>query len=234
MDTERERTVKGWYSRGWRTYRRHTKPLLLSSALLFGLSLLFTLMNTLAKGYWVIMISQIFILPVFSIGWLFLCLKGVRNEEVRVTHIFTAFSMYGRAWVTYILYLLIVVGGVFLLVVPGIFWAVKYGMSLFAVTDRSLVARNAYRYSSTITKGYRWKLFVALVAASALNALSVPFSMGLEKIGEGGAAPLLLFGAVPLLVCMFVVTPWIGPSFASAYESLCAVQEEGGRITDKT
>ena len=89
-------------------------------------------------------------------------------------------------------------------------------------------------YSSAITRGYRWKLFVALLAASALNALSVPFSMGLQKIGEGGAAPLLIFGAVPLLACMFVVTPWIGPSFASAYESLCTAKEEVGHTSDTT
>jgi uncharacterized membrane protein len=234
MEAEREITVKGWYSRGWQTYRRHTKPLIMGSVLLIGLSLLFTLLNALARGGWVIAISQVFIMPVLTVGWLFLCLKGVRNEVVRATHIFTAFSSYGRIWVTYILYILIVAGGVFLLVVPGILWAVKYGMSLFVTMDRSLFVRDAYRYSSAITRGYRWKLFVALLAASALNALSVPFSMGLQKIGEGGAAPLLIFGAVPLLACMFVVTPWIGPSFASAYESLCTAKEEVGHTSDTT
>ena len=113
MENAQERTVKSWYARGWRTYRRHTKPLILGSALLVGLSLIFTLLNTLVGGYWVIVITQLFILPLLSIGWLFLCLKAIRDGEVRIALIVSPFSKYGRTWVTYILYLLIVVAGIF-------------------------------------------------------------------------------------------------------------------------
>jgi uncharacterized membrane protein len=228
MVTERETTVKGWYSRGWRTYRKNMKPLIMGSVLVTGISLLCTLFNSLVGGYWVIAATQLFIVPILTVGWLFFCLKKVRGEVGRVSLVFSAFSRYGKVWITYILYILIVAAGTFLLIVPGILWALKYGMSLLAVTDRSLVARHAYRFSGAITRGYRGRLFVALLAAAALNSVSIPFSMGLQKLGEGDAAMLLIFGALPMLAGILLVTPWLGPSFASAYEGLVAVQEESG------
>jgi len=226
MENQRSVSVKDWYARGWNTYRENPKNLMLGSLVVSGLSVLFTLVNALTGGQWVILLSQFFITPVLGVGWLYLCLLTERGNKPGFEVLFSAFKRYGRVWVTYILFILLVVAGVFLAVVPGVLWSLRYGMSLFTVMDTSRYARDAFRYSKGITKGSLGKLFVAALLAAVLSGLSVPFSMGIQKIGTGTAAPFLIFGFLPFLAGVLVISPWIGSSIASAYERLAAAGNE--------
>jgi hypothetical protein len=220
MAEEEAVAVKSWYARGWRTFKSDPKPLIIGSVIVTCFSLVVSLVNTLTGGYWVVILSQLFFIPVLSVGWFFFCLKRIRGEAGDPRIVFSAFARYGKVWGTYILFLLIVVAGIFLAVVPGILWALKYGMSLFAVMDESIAGRDALRFSKSITRGHRGKIFVAGLLAALMGGLSVPFSMGLERIGMGTATVLLAAGLVPMLAAMLIVTPWIGVAFASAYESI--------------
>jgi hypothetical protein len=220
MANELDISVKSWYSRGWNTYKNNPNPLILGTIILTGFSFLVTFFYIFTEDIWVILLFNFLIMPVLTVGWLLLCLKIVRGEYADFTVIFYAFSKYLRVWVTFILFTLIVVGGMFLLIFPGILWALKYGMSLYVVIDRPLFGRSAYRYSKEITKGYRGKLFITLLLASVLSALGYPFSIGLQKIGSDIGTLLLIIGVVPLLANMILITPWLGVTFASAYESL--------------
>jgi hypothetical protein len=222
MEEQNSISIKSWYARGWNAFKENPKNLILGSLVLSGLSVLFTLGNILTGRYWVLFVSQLFIIPVLGVGWLYLCLLTVRGKETGFAVLFSAFRRYGRVWVTYILFILLVVAGVFLIIVPGVLWALRYGMSLFAVMDTSRYARNAFRYSKQITKGSLGKLFVAALIAVLLSGLSVPFSMGLQRIGTGEAMLLLIFGVLPFLAGVLVISPWVGSSIASAYESLAA------------
>jgi hypothetical protein len=222
MEERQSISVKDWYARGWLAFKENPKNLILGSLVLSGLSVLFTTVHILTGGFWVIFVSQFFIIPVLGVGWLYLCLMTVRGKETGFAILFSAFKRYGRIWVTYILFILLVVAGVFLIIVPGVLWALRYGMSLFTVMDTSRYARNAFRHSKQITKGSLGKLFVAALIAALLSGLSVPFSMGLQRIGTGEAMLLLIVGVLPFLAGVLVISPWIGSSIASAYESLAA------------
>jgi len=226
MDEQSNVSVKSWYARGWKTYKENPKNLILGSLVVTGLSTLFTFINVLTGGQWFIFITQLFITPILGIGWLYLCLLTVRGDKPDLAVIFSAFKRYGRAWVTYILFFLLVIAGVFLVVVPGVLWALRYGMSLFNVMDKDLYARNAFRHSKRITKGFLGKLFGFFIISALLSSLSVPFSMGIQRIGTGGAALLLSLGIVPFLAAMILISPWIGSSMACAYESLMTAEKE--------
>ena len=77
-------TVKGWFSRGWNTYKKNPKQLIGGAGILFGYSLGLTLLSLAPQSYWALIIGcNIFITPVFSIGWLYLCLMIVRGENVK-------------------------------------------------------------------------------------------------------------------------------------------------------
>ena len=206
MDEKNSLTVKSWYARGWKTYKENPKNLILGSLLVTGLSTLFTLINVLADGQWVIFLAQLFIIPVLGVGWLYLCLLSVRGEKPDVGVLFSAFKRYGRVWVTYILFILLVVAGVFLVVVPGVLWALKYGMCLFSVMDTDQFARNAFRHSKRITRGSLGRIFGFFIISALLSSLSVPFSMGIQKIETGGAMLLLLLGILPFLAALIIVT----------------------------
>ena len=87
----------------------------------------------LVPGLW---LPYFVIGPPLVVGVFFLYLKAVRDEKPNFSVVFAGFSNFGKAWLTVFLYYLIVIGGTFLLVIPGIIWGMRYCLSLFAVLDR--------------------------------------------------------------------------------------------------
>ncbi|AKV00014.1 hypothetical protein AKJ09_06677 [Labilithrix luteola] len=86
----------------------------------------------------------------------------------------------GPTFLTYlavsILYSLLVAAGLILLVIPGIYLAVRYGFCEFFVADRRTASvGEAFRRSSDITRGERWRLFVLELALVVLNVLGAMF-----------------------------------------------------------
>jgi uncharacterized membrane protein len=70
-----------------------------------------------------------------------------------------------------ILYALIVVGGLILLIVPGIIWGIKYMFTPFLIIDRGLMPMDAIRESGRITSGHKWELFLFGLALFGINIL---------------------------------------------------------------
>ena len=141
-----------------------------------------------------------------------------------ISEVFAGFRHFGKAWITSILFSLIVGAGAVLLVIPGIIWALKYSFGFFAVLDRSLSPRAALRFSGKITQGYKGKLLGAVLAAMALI---LPFLMLFQLAIERGEllTPPGILGILLYVVGVFVIGPWINASYASVYDTLVAVYE---------
>ena len=88
--------------------------------------------------------------------------------------------------------------GIFLLIVPGIFFACKLAFVSYLVTDRKMEATEAIRESWRMTTGHAGTIFVMGLAAAGL------FVAGLL---------LLVIGVIPALM-------WIDLAFASIYNSV--------------
>ena len=220
-------TVGGWFSRGWSAYRTNATPLIGGAVILAVINVVVSLIGKGPAGVLIMLAFNLVVIPVLSVGWCLLCLKSVRGENAQWSDVFAAFSRFGPAWATFMLLFLIVLGGVFLLVVPGIILGLKYGQSMFAVMDRGLSARQAIGYSGKMTQGWKGKLFGMFVVGFLLSLLAYPFSFGLQRLGEGSGATLLAVGIVPFLATVFVITPWLGASYAAAYDSLAQLEEGG-------
>ncbi|MGL4400192.1 MAG: DUF4339 domain-containing protein [Luteolibacter sp.] len=89
-----------------------------------------------------------------------------------------------------ILFTLMMLAGLLLLVVPGIYLALRYGFFLTAMVDRDLGVIDSFKYSSAITANNRMKLFLL-----ALLGLVIMFA-----------------GVLALCVGMFFALPviWLG------------------------
>ncbi|MDD5085192.1 MAG: hypothetical protein PHE61_04005 [Candidatus Omnitrophica bacterium] len=220
MEQDASLTVGGWFSRGWSTFKKSPKQLIGGSLILTALGLVLVFIGLVPGGVFVMAAVQIVVLPVLTVGWCFFCLRIARGESVKVLDVFNAFSCFGRAWTTSILLFLIVLGGIVLLIVPGIIWALKYGLCFFAVMDKNLRAREAIRFSGEITKGHKGKLFMLGLIAYLFGLLAYPFYIGIQGLGEDLGPTFVVAGIVPYLVSVLVVTPWIGATAASAYDSL--------------
>lgn len=72
---------------------------------------------------------------------------------------------------TSVLYGLIVTAGLLLLLVPGVYWAVKYGLAAFVSVDQRLPPLESLRASSRLTEGARGELLLFALAVLGLNVL---------------------------------------------------------------
>ena len=79
-----------------------------------------------------------------------------------------------------ILYLLIVLSGIILLIIPGVIWSVKYSFVGYFIVDKGLGPIEALKESSLITKGSKQDLFLFWLLISVVNFLGVlAFFIGL-------------------------------------------------------
>ena len=218
-------TLRGWLSRGWRTFKRNPKPIIGGAVIFTAYGFVLRLVGSVLGNPLVLLPLQFVISPVLMVGWCFLSLRLVRGDDAKSSDIFAAFSRFGRAWLTCFLLFLIVLGGFFLLIIPGIIWSLKYGLSVYAVMDRNLSARQSIRFSGKITKGHKGKLFGAGVIGFLLGLLTMPFSFGLQRLGENLGIILVAVGIVPYLVHLLVIIPWMGATGAAAYDSLAYGEE---------
>lgn len=232
-EIETDISVRNWFSQGWKAYKNNSLPLILGSIVISIYGLIIGRIGLITEKTWIILFSQYFISSILSVGWFFLCLNIVRGYDAKFIKILDAFKKYVKVWGTYILLSLIVMGGTFLLVVPGIIWGLKYGLSLFIVMDDSLIEKRIFKYSNKITKGYRTDIFIALLFASLLMLPCLPFGLGFQGIGGDKAFILLIIGILPLLFSMVVIMPWIGTTFASVYESLMLENESKDKVKEK-
>lgn len=113
------------------------------------------------------------------------------------THLFFKF-FFGS-----ILYFLIVVGGLILLIVPGIIWAIKFQFYNYLIIDRGLGPIEALKKSAELTEGVKWDLLAFDLTFGIINVL----------------------GALCLVVGLFATVPTTMIAMASVYRKLAGSAE---------
>lgn len=79
-----------------------------------------------------------------------------------------------------ILYAVIVVGGLILLVIPGIYFAVKYQFYAYFIVDKDMGVMDSLKKSASITKGSLMNLFLFGLISAVLSILGLlVFGIGL-------------------------------------------------------
>ena len=114
------------------------------------------------------------ILSVFlSLGATRIGLNVVSGKEFSVGMLLGGGRKLFPAFVATFLYVLMVCVGLVLLIVPGIYLAMRYGQYLTAMVDRDLGIMESFQYSSTITTNNRMNLFL-LILLSILIIVAGP------------------------------------------------------------
>jgi uncharacterized membrane protein len=110
---------------------------------------------------------------IISMGMIRIALRLCDTGEREFADLFSQYRLFFKALLAAILYGLIVLGGIVLLVVPGIIWGVKLQFCLYLVVDRRLGPVEALRASSAVTQGVKWHLFLFGLLLLAINLLGV-------------------------------------------------------------
>ena len=131
--------------------------------------------------------SQI-VFQIFSIflqlGLVRVGLNIVSGKEASIGMLFSQGNKLVRAILASILYGIAVVIGILLLIVPGIYIALRYGQFITAIVDRDLGIMDAFEYSSSITTNNRMNLFLFwLLVLVAIIIGMIPCGLGLIFVG---------------------------------------------------
>jgi len=135
---------------------------------------------------------------VVEMGSMRIALKFNDKEKPIFSDLFSCFSLFFKYIAGTILYLLIMIGGLCLLVVPGIIWMIKFQFFGYLIIDKNLGPIEALKKSYEITRGVKWDLFLFHVIMMAL----------------------VFLGALCLLVGLFAAIPMALVAYTYVYRKL--------------
>jgi len=108
---------------------------------------------------------------VINLGWIRIALRFCDNEKPEYGDLFSQYPLFFRYLGAGILYILIVLAGFILLVVPGIIWAIQFNFAFNLIVDKKAGVMDSLRMSSAITRGVKWNLLVFALALLGINLL---------------------------------------------------------------
>ena len=108
---------------------------------------------------------------VIQIGMIRILLKICDEQPVEFGELFSGINLFWQFVGASILYALIVMGGILLLVVPGIIWGIRYQFATYAVIDNEMGPIQALKHSTVLTNGIKGKLFVLSLCLGGINLL---------------------------------------------------------------
>ena len=131
-------------------------------------------------------------------GMAFAFLKAARGDKLEIIDMFEAFKNYWNAVLASLLVGVIIVIGLILLIIPGIFFACKLAFTPYLVVDRKMAVMEALEESWRMTGGHAWKVFL----------------IGLLAI------PICIAGLLCFIVGIIISIMWVSLAFASLYHAV--------------
>ncbi|MEM7009811.1 MAG: hypothetical protein AAF462_11825, partial [Thermodesulfobacteriota bacterium] len=147
---------------------------------------------------------------VVSIFGIKIGLRLYENEKIG-SYDFLSFSLstFFKYLLAYLLFFIIIVVGFILLIVPGIYLAIRYQFCLYLIIDKDMDVIDSFKESTRLTDGSKWNLFVFAL----LQIL------------------IVLAGILALLVGLFVAVPIVIVSWAYVYKMLSSATPNAASST---
>ncbi|MFA7253082.1 MAG: YciC family protein [Patescibacteria group bacterium] len=147
----------------------------------------------------------IWLLSIYMMGGLLRILLDYYDGKKRpISDLFTQVKYFWRLLGATLLVSLIVFVGFILLVVPGIYWALKYQFVPYLIVDKDMNVMEAMKQSGNMTLGVKWQL------------------LGFAFVSLG----IIILGAIALGVGIFVAAPIIMLAEIFIYRHLLTQSKE--------
>ena len=129
-----------------------------------------------------IVIIPILISAPLAVGQYRFWLNISRRTNPQINDLFKGFNSYASALGANLLVGLIVVGGMLLLIIPGIYWALTYAMVNYIIAENPDIGGNeSLVVSRKMMEGHKWKLFRFGLRVMAIFILCI-FTLGIGLI----------------------------------------------------
>jgi uncharacterized membrane protein len=106
---------------------------------------------------------------IFSIGLIKISLDLAFGNTAEFNDLFSEHRLFLKFLIAKILYGIIVTAGLFLLIVPGIIWSIKFRFFPYFVVDQKMGPIKSLKESSRVTDGAKWDLFLFIVLLGLIN-----------------------------------------------------------------
>jgi uncharacterized membrane protein len=169
-------SIKGALREGWEMWKQHKKVITIATLISLAVSIFSDIDSK--SGFSIIALILTIVSVFIDMGWLKMLLRTAHGQTPKVRDLIDHAHMIWKYLGASIVTILIVIGGLILLVIPGIYWAFKYLFTPMLVLDRNMGIKAALRESARMTDGVKWKLFgfslvMALVNLVGFLALGV-------------------------------------------------------------
>ncbi len=190
---------------GWRRTIDNLGFFIVYLIILFAIEFFFSLFIDIfeeTKFYSLYIIFNLGSFVVTIVSSIFAVKIGLRlydNEKIG-SYDFLVFntSTFFKFLLAYILYTIMVVVGFILLIVPGIYLAIKYQFFQFLIIDEDMDVIESFKESGRITEGSKWNLFFFVLLLILI----------------------VIIGFLALIVGIFVALPVIMVAWAYVYKKL--------------
>jgi hypothetical protein len=106
-------------------------------------------------------------------GFINLMFKIHDTGEGSIGDLFTRFYLAPRLWGAACLFGLIFMGGLLLLIIPGIYWGVRFSLFPYFIVDQETSIMDSLRKSYVTTAHYEWHMLAIFLILSLLSAIPV-------------------------------------------------------------
>jgi uncharacterized membrane protein len=116
---------------------------------------------------------------VISIGYTIIGLKVARGEVASIQQLIPPANIAWKYFVVSIALGFLILGGLILLIVPGIYVMVRFMMATYAVIDGAEIW-DSFKQSTKLTEGHKWDLLWFVLVLLGINIVGmIPFGLGL-------------------------------------------------------
>ncbi|MCI0532774.1 hypothetical protein L0Y49_00985 [bacterium] len=116
---------------------------------------------------------SLFVNALLTLGIIKIALAFVDGKRASYSDLFSLPHLFFRYFFALILYALIVLGGLILLIIPGIIWGLQFSLYQYAIVDESRGIIDSLKRSSDMTRGAKWDLLGFYIIIGLLNVLGI-------------------------------------------------------------
>ena len=177
-------TIKKVFSYSWETYKHHIGFMLILMIALFGTSILFGWVQGLVEN------ARVLLMLITGLSWLVQLIIGMllihivlQLLDTHTANVQAATESFDSFWKYLggvLLTSLIVTAGFFLLIIPGIYLAIRLQFVQYLIVDKQYAPLDALQKSFELSRGIVFELFLLMIIFFVINVVGAAlFGLGL-------------------------------------------------------
>lgn len=176
---ERKLSIEDAFTSSWNSFKNNKKILLTVTLIYIGVVIFESILQNILSEKFIVQLAinivSMVVNIVVMIGLIKIFLKISRNENAAISDLFDGKRYFLKLLGGYILYVLIILVGFLLFIIPGLIWQIKYSYFTFLIIDKDMNPIEALKESGKITYGFKWKLFFLLFVAGFVCLVGLLF-----------------------------------------------------------